>query len=143
MAEPSILVGVKKVLGIEADQTEFDTDVLMHVNSVFAVLNQLGIGPTEGFVIEDDQATWDQFLGTDLRLSLVKTYTYLKVRLIFDPPTGSYHLVNSLNEQVKELEWRLNVKREGDSWTDPTPPQTDPDLVQYVPIPVNDFWNAE
>lgn len=137
----SILTSTKKVLGIEEDQTEYDTDVLMHVNTVFSVLNQLGIGPDAGFVIEDASPTWDEFLGSDSRLNLVKTYIYLRVRLLFDPPTGSYHLVNSLNEQVKELEWRLNVKREGDAWVDPIPAEPDPDLVQYVPIPVNDFWN--
>lgn len=138
----SILDSTKKVLGIQPDYDVFDTDLIMHINGVFSTLNQLGIGPNEGFAIEDDVPTWQDFLGTDARLNNVKTYVYLRVRLLFDPPGGSYHLVNSMNEQVKELEWRISTQREGESWTEPTPPAQDPDNVQFVPIPVNDFWNA-
>lgn len=140
----SILNDVKKALGIEEENTAFDVDIIMHINSILSTLNQLGIGPNAGFAIEDATPDWTDFLGSeDLRANNVKTYTYLRVRILFDPPTGSYHLVNSMNEQIKELEWRINVKREGDSWVDPTPPEPDPDLVQYVPIPVNDFYNVE
>lgn len=140
----SILDSTKKILGLEADNTAFDVDILMHINSVFSVLNQIGIGPDEGFAVEDSSAMWEDFLGTDPRLNDAKIYTYLRVRVLFDPPTGSYHLVNSMNAQITELEWRLNVKREGEKWVDPTPPPvTDPDNVQYVPIPVNDFWMTE
>lgn len=107
----SILTNTKKVLGIEADYAAFDTDIVMHINSVFSTLNQLGIGPVDGFAIEDAEATWDSFLETDLRLNAVKTYMYLRVRLLFDPPSTSYH-ITSLKEQIQELEWRLNVQRE-------------------------------
>lgn len=107
----SILNSVKKILGIEQSYTAFDSDILIHINSVFSTLNQLGIGPENGFVIENATATWADFLGNDARLNAVKTYTYLRVRLIFDPPTTSY-AIDSMNEQVKELEWRINVYRE-------------------------------
>lgn len=117
----SILTSTKKILGIEDEYTAYDVDILMHINSVFSILNQLGIGPTDGFAIEDKVATWDTFLGDDPRLNSVKTYVYLRVRLLFDPPTTSY-LIDAMKQQIQELEWRLNVQREGASWTDPTLP---------------------
>ena len=116
----SILTSTKKVLGIEELYTAFDVDILMHINSVFSTLHQLGIGPIEGFFIEDATPTWVTFLGTDPRLNSVKTYVYLKVRILFDPPGTSY-LIDSLSRQAEELEWRLNVVRETDDWIDPTP----------------------
>lgn len=119
----SILTSIKKILGIGETDTSFDTDVIIHINSVFSTLNQLGLGPEEGFMIEDATATWDAFLGSDPRLSAVKTYVYLRVRLLFDPPSTSY-LIEAMQSQSKELEWRLNVQREGESWTDPTLPTT-------------------
>lgn len=114
----SILTSTKKILGIEESYTAFDEDIILHINSVFSILNQLGIGPDDGYAIGDSSDTWDDFLGDDVRMNSVKTYVYLRVRLLFDPPTTSY-LINSMNEQVKELEWRLNVQREEGSWTDP------------------------
>lgn len=116
----SILNTTKKILGIEADYTAFDPDILIHINSVFSTLYDLGIGPEDGFAIDDAAATWDSFLNGDKRLNSVKTYVYLRVRLLFDPPTTSY-LINSMKEQVQELEWRINTHREGTSWIDPTP----------------------
>lgn len=107
----SILDSTKKVLGIASDYTEFDTDILMNINSVFATLNQLGIGPVAGFMIEDSVPTWDDYLMDDNRLNFVKTYVHLKVRLVFDPPTTA-HMINATQEQIKELEWRINVVRE-------------------------------
>lgn len=114
----SILNSTKKILGIEADYYAFDTDILMHINAVFSTLQQLGIGPVEGFAIEDATTEWSSFLGGDPRLNAVKTYVYLRVRMLFDPPGTSY-LINAMDEQRKELEWRLNVQREGESWVDP------------------------
>ncbi len=111
----SILDSTKKILGIAADYDVFDNDIVMHINSVFSTLNQLGVGPEFGFAIEDDTATWDDFLGTDLRLNNVKTYMYLRVRLLFDPPQTSY-LISALKEQFQEIEWRLSVQREADAW---------------------------
>lgn len=119
--EPSILKSTKKILGVGEADTSFDVDIMTHINSVLAVLTQVGIGPSNGYMIEDDTTTWDAFIGTDPRLNLVKTYLYLKVRLLFDPPGTSYAL-DAMKEQIKEFEWRLNVMREEESWTDPTVP---------------------
>jgi hypothetical protein len=114
----SILNSVKKMVGLPETDTSFDLDILTHINSVFSTLNQLGVGPVEGFEILDDSATWETYL-TDVRLSFVKTYVFLRVRLLFDPPANSF-TIESMNNQIRELEWRINVMREGDSWTDPT-----------------------
>jgi hypothetical protein len=92
----------------------------MHINSVFSTLDQLGVGPEGGFQIEDKNQTWTELYGDDPRLNSIKTYTYLKVRMYFDPPTTSY-LQKAFQDQIKELEWRLNVVREGDYWVDPDP----------------------
>ncbi len=116
----SILTSTKKILGIEETDTSFDLDILTHINSVFSTLNQLGIGPEQGFAIEDATPTWDAFLGTDPRLNQVKSYVYLRLRLIFDPPTSSY-AITAMEKQVAEFEWRLNVYREETGWTDPDP----------------------
>lgn len=115
----SILTSTKKTLGLAEADTSFDVDIVMHINTVLSTLNQLGIGPAEGFMIEDAADTWDAFIGNDLRLNPVKTYTYLRVRLLFDPPGTSYAF-DSMKEQIRELEWRLNVHREGSAWQDPT-----------------------
>lgn len=123
----SILNSTKKILGIEVSYTAFDPDIMIHINSVFVTLYQLGIGPDTGFAIEDATPTWVDFLGSDPRFNSVKTYVYLRVRMLFDPPTTSY-LINSMKEQVQELEWRLNVHREGVSWTNPNPQTVDPNL---------------
>lgn len=114
----SILNSTKKVLGISEDHDAFDVAILMHINSVFSTLSQLGIGPVEGFFIEDDSTDWEEFFGPDLNLNSVRTYVYLRVRLLFDPPATSFH-INAIEEQIKELEWRLNTYREGVSWQEP------------------------
>lgn len=108
----SILESTKKLLGIDPEYTAFDTDIVIYINGVLATLNQLGIGPEEGFSIEDDAATWGDFLGDDKRMNSVRTLVYLKVRLLFDPPATSF-VLSAQQEQVKELEWRLNVVAEG------------------------------
>lgn len=119
--EPSILKSVKKVLGLDADYTAFDLDIMMHINSVFTILQQLGIGPDTGFAIEDDTATWDTFLGGNPLLNSVRSYVCLRVRMIFDPPQTSFH-IDAIKQQIQELEWRLNVQRESVSWVNPLPP---------------------
>jgi hypothetical protein len=118
VAVASILDSVKKTLGISEDDTSFDVDVIMHINSALARLNQLGIGPEQGFAIEDSDATWDDFLNGDLRLNNVKTYTYLYVRRLFDPPTNSF-ATEAMKDQIDQLEWCINVRREEDAWVDP------------------------
>ena len=109
--EESILKSTKKILGLADDYTPFDLDVMTHINAAFSILNQLGVGPIDGFFIEDEQALWTDFLVPPNQLHLVKTYIYLKVRSLFDPPSTSY-LIEATNNQIKEYEWRLNVFRE-------------------------------
>lgn len=103
----SILTSIKKLLGIEAEYTHFDADIIMHINSVLSILGQIGIGPEAGFSITNNEATWDQFV-TGEKFSMVKSYVYLKVRLLFDPPLSSA-AIESINRQISELEWRLFV----------------------------------
>jgi hypothetical protein len=88
--ETSILISTKKILGLAEDYTVWDHDIITHINSAFSTLTQLGVGPTAGFMIDDETAEWSDFIGTDLELNSVKTYIYLRVRLLFDPPTTSY-----------------------------------------------------
>jgi len=111
--EDSILIGVKKLLGLAEEYTAFDFDVIIHVNSALGTLHQLGVGPADGFMIEDDTATWTDFFDGDNRLNAIKSYVYLKTRILFDPPTTGY-LVDAVNQAIKESEWRLNVVIEND-----------------------------
>lgn len=105
----SILNTTKKALGLDPGYDAFDSDVLLHINGVFFTLNQLGVGPVEGFSIDDPSATWSDYLGNDDKnLAVVKSYMYLRVKLLFDPPTTSF-AIDSLKKQAEELEWRLNV----------------------------------
>lgn len=119
--EPSILKSVKKNLGLEPNYTVFDSEIIMHINGAFSTLNQLGLGPDGGYSIEDDLGLWVDFGSAPNELSSVKTYVYLRVRLIFDPPTPEY-VLRAFESQLKELEWRLNTLREGTQWADPSPP---------------------
>jgi hypothetical protein len=107
----SILISIKKLLGIAAENTDFDQDIIIHINSVFMVLRQLGIGPVEGFRIEDKNTTWDEFIEDDSYFDTVKSYMYFKVKIMFDPPTNST-VMESTNRLINELEWRLNVDAE-------------------------------
>lgn len=104
----SILTSVKKMLGISEEYKHFDKDLIMHINSTLFVLTQLGVGPAEGFSIYDDTVFWEDFLGDATNLELVKSYVYLKVKLLFDPPLSSAAM-ESANRQIAEFEWRLNV----------------------------------
>lgn len=104
----SILTSIKKLLGPEEIYEHFDADIIMHINSAFSTLTQLVVGPEEGFVIKDKTAIWTDFIQDDKRLEFVKTYIYLKVKLVFDPPLSS-SVLDAMNRQINELEWRLNV----------------------------------
>ena len=104
----SILTSIKKLLGIAEDYTHFDNDIIMHINSVFLILTQLGVGPPEGFVIQDATALWTDFVADDKNLELIKSYTYLKVKIMFDPPLSSV-VLDSTNQLIKEYEWRIQV----------------------------------
>lgn len=103
----SILTSIKKLLGITEEYKHFDEDIIMHINSVFLILTQLGVGPSEGFSIEDEGSTWIDFVPKN-NVELVKSYMYLKVKLLFDPPTSS-SVLESTNRMINEFEWRLNV----------------------------------
>lgn len=127
MSEPSILKSVKKVLQISPDYTAFDIDILMHINSVFVTLGQLGVGPDSGYMIEDDSSTWADYLGNDKMLNMVKTYLSLSVKMLFDPPTTSY-AIGAMQEQLKQMEWRIC------SQADRTPPVEIDTPVDFVDI---------
>lgn len=107
MAEQSILSSVKKVLGISEEYMVFDEDIILHINSVFSTLQQLGVGPVEGFEIEDKEMFWSSYV-TDPTMNIVKTYMYDMVRVRFDPPTTG-HANSAIQDRIKESEWRLNV----------------------------------
>lgn len=108
----SILDSTKHALGMVAEYSVFDADIMMHINSAFSTLSQLGVGPAEGFMITGKDETWDTFLGTDPRLNMVRSYVYLRSRLLFDPPQVSF-VLEGIKQQIQELEWRLNVQSEG------------------------------
>lgn len=118
----SILTSTKKVLGLAADYTAFDEDVLIHINSAFSTLTQLGIGPSTGFMIEDSSTDWSEFvdMDSDPQFNSVKSYVFLKTKMLFDPPQTSF-VIDALNKQIEEMEWRLNVHREETGYTDPDP----------------------
>lgn len=116
----SILNSVKKVLGYPPEFTAFDTDITMHINSNLSTLNQLGVGPTEGFFVEDSSSLWEEFSENKLIVNSVKSYIYIKVRLIFDPPATSF-VIAALEKEATQLEWRLNVAAES--------PRTSPEGV--------------
>lgn len=106
----SILTSIKKLVGVNEDCTDFDTDIVMHINTVFSGLKQMGAGPKEGFIIKDKYAVWSDYIPkTNKNLEMIKTYVYLKVRLLFDPPTIS-SLLESLQKLVEEYEWRISVE---------------------------------
>jgi hypothetical protein len=106
----SILTSIKKLLGIVEDYTHFDDDLIMHINSVFSILTQLGVGPSEGFMITGKNETWNDFMDSSTPES-IKTYVHYKVKLLFDPPLSST-VMESMNRLISELEWRLNFDAE-------------------------------
>ena len=107
----SILTSIKKLLGIPEDYEHYDADIIMHINSVFMILNQLGVGPSNGFSITDKTAVWSNFISDNDNLEAVKSYVYMKVRLLFDPPLSAA-VMECMNRMIGELEWRLNSEAE-------------------------------
>lgn len=107
----SILATIKKMLGLDAEYTPYDMDIIVLINSVFMTLHQLGIGPAEGFSIKDYSAKWSDFVTNNIRLNAVQEYVYMKVRMVFDPPGNSF-VMDALKENCKELEFRMNVQAE-------------------------------
>lgn len=129
MAE-SILTSVKKSLGIAEEYEHFDADIIMHINSVFNILAQLGVRDETGFAITGSEETWSEFTSDNVLLNSVKSYVCLKVRLLFDPPTSSA-VMESIQRLISELEWRLNVTVDtGDTTTDDT--ATDAEVAEML-----------
>lgn len=109
MDSTSILTSIKKLLGIEETFTHFDPDIIVGVNTAFSILTQLGAGPTTGFSISDKTKVWSDFIPDVANThELIKSYIHLKVKLLFDPPTSSA-VIEALNKQISELEWRINI----------------------------------
>ena len=106
--EQSILTSIKKLLGIPEEYTHFDQDLIMHINSVFMILQQLGVGPEDGFFIEDKSIYWEDYNADPTQLQAIKSYMHLKVKLLFDPP-ASGTIMECYKQMINELEWRLNV----------------------------------
>lgn len=104
----SILTSIKKMLGITEEYNHFDADLIMHINSVFMILNQIGVGTSHGFSIKGKDEMWTDFIPENSQLELVKSYMYLRVKLLFDPPLGSA-VIDVMNRQINEYEWRLSV----------------------------------
>ena len=107
----SVLTSIKKLLGIAEEYTQFDNDIIMYINGVFMNLNQLGVGPQQPASIEGKDDTWLIALGDISNLEAVKTYVYLKVRILFDPPASSA-VIDAMNRQADEIEWRLTLQAE-------------------------------
>lgn len=105
----SILTSVKKLLGVAEEYTHFDPDLIMHINSVFGILTQLGVGPSEGFYIDGDSASWSDFIDDQHTLNGVKSYIGIKVKMLFDPPTSA-SVLDAMNRLASELEWRLRAE---------------------------------
>ena len=116
--EENILSSIKKLLGLNDGVTVFDTDIVIHINTVFANLTQMGVGPQNdegkniGFRISTGNEVWGDFTANDILIENVKTYIYVKVKMVFDPPTSSA-LIDAYNAQAKELEWRLYTQEGG------------------------------
>lgn len=107
----SILTSIKKMIGINKDDDSFDTDIIVHINTALADLTKIGVGPSEGFSIQDAAATWTDFIPKDPLFESIKTYVYIQVKLVFDPPQNSTHL-KALEDRAKKLEWDLNITAE-------------------------------
>ncbi len=106
----SILTSIKKLLGLDEDYEVFDIDIIIHINSAFMKLNQLGVGPIDGFSISDKSSVWSDF--TNIKdIEGIKTFVYLSVRLVWDPPQAGY-LIEAINKQLDELAWRINLQIE-------------------------------
>ena len=105
----NILQSIKKMLGPSGNYEYFDTDLIIHINTVLFILTQMGVGPAKGFSIKDGSETWENFVSDIEKLEAVKTYVYLKVKLIFDPPQSSI-VKSAIDETIKELEFCLNVE---------------------------------
>lgn len=112
MNTTSIFLSIKKLLGIPSEVDAYDADIIMHINSVLSNLIQMGVGPEDGFIISDDSATWTDFVGNTNKIEQIKSYVYIKVRLLFDPNMPS-NVMESFNKLAAEFEWRMYVEKGG------------------------------
>lgn len=119
--EDSILKTTKKLLGLSDDYDVFDLDIILHINSALMTLSDLGVGQSSGFTITDDSSMWADFIPNDSRLNAIKTYVAQKVRLAFDPPQNQFAVI-ALQDQIKEAEWRINVRQEATDYVTPGDP---------------------
>lgn len=127
-----ILTVTKKALGLAEDYAPFDPEILMHINSVLADLNQLGIGPEKGFAIVNAEDTWDEVIGEELRYNGVQSYMYLRVKMLFDPPSVGY-VLTAMEKLIEKAEFRLNTAREDIVYPMPVV-EPDPVVVEGSPI---------
>jgi hypothetical protein len=127
----SILNTTKKALGLGEGYDPFDVELIMHINSVLSDLNQLGIGPVEGFAITDETQTWEDFCGNDKRYSACQSYMYVRMKLLWDVSSMSGPVIAAMEKQKQEMEWRINIHREG--IVHPLPPE-DPDMDDDITI---------
>lgn len=112
----SILESVKKLINAEGDEY-FDTDIIIHINTVFSVLQQMGVGPEDGFSIDDKTSTWDEFTEDEPLFNMVKSYMAIRVKLLFDIASANSYYINQLQAQADELEWRIKTAAEINSLT--------------------------
>lgn len=129
--DQSILNNTKKSLQLDPSYTAYDEQIILLINSAFSTLNQMGIGPVNGFAIEDATAVWSSFIGTNLKFSSAKTFVYLSVRLIFDNASMTGHVMSAMKAERDEIGWRLNVVREETEWIDPNPEPILPGDILY------------
>lgn len=114
----NILASVKKIIGVAPNHNTFDDDLMLHINTIFTVLTQLGIGPSDGFILSDKNQTWSEFISPEFKeFNSVKTYMGLRVKLLFDPPLSSV-VTDAVNRSISELEWRLIVAAETEKTTE-------------------------
>ena len=106
--QDSILMTIRKLVCGDPYADHFDTDLLVHINACFSILNQLGVGPENGFVVTDETQSWSSYIADNYILNMVKTYITLKVKKIFDPPLTS-SVLEAMDKEISQLEWRLNV----------------------------------
>ena len=109
----SILYSIKQMIGVPVESTDFDTDLIIHINAAFSILTQLGVGPKAGFKITGSNELWTDFIADDTKIGMYKDYIYMKVKLVFDSSTLSGSVIDSYKELIREYEWRAHI--EGDS----------------------------
>lgn len=124
MVDESILKSTKASLGLAPEQTSFDSEILMHLNSAISTLTQVGVGPPDGIYVSGESETWEKLIGTDPRLNAVKSYLHLRVKMLFDPPEIGF-VLTAMKEMIKEAEWRLNITVDDEIPSDA--PATQPD----------------